>query len=52
MNQLIDRWHDVIDIEASTKQGYERKIGKHIQPMLRTMQVGKLDAGRSPDTSP
>lgn len=24
-NQLIDRWLEVIDIEASTKQGYERR---------------------------
>jgi hypothetical protein len=44
VNQLIDRWLEVIDIEASTKQGYVRKIGKHIRPVLGTMQVAKLDA--------
>lgn len=44
VNQLIDRWLDVIDVEASTKQGYVRKIGKHIRPVLGAMQVGKADA--------
>lgn len=44
VNQLIDRWLEVIDVEASTKQGYVRKIGKHISPTLGTMQVGRLDA--------
>jgi integrase len=44
VNQLIDRWLEVIDVEASTKQGYVRKIGKHIRPTLGAMQVGRLDA--------
>jgi integrase len=44
VSQLIDRWLEVIDVEASTRQGYVRKIGKHIRPALGTMQVGKLDA--------
>lgn len=44
VNQLIDRWLEVIDVEASTKQGYVRKIGKHIRPILGTTPVGKLDA--------
>jgi integrase len=27
ISQLIDRWLEVVDVEPSTRQGYERKIG-------------------------
>ncbi|MEQ7125027.1 hypothetical protein ABN034_10935 [Actinopolymorpha sp. B11F2] len=44
ISQLIDRWLEVVDVEPSTRQGYERKIGKHIRPVLGGLQVGRLDA--------
>ncbi len=44
LNQLLDRWLEVLDVEASTRQGYQRKIGKHVRPLLGRMQIAKLDA--------
>jgi integrase len=43
VNQLIHRWLEVVDVEASTRRGYERKIRKHIRPLLGGLQVGRLD---------
>jgi integrase len=34
----------VLDVEVSTRQGYVRKIDKHIRPVLGGLQVGRLDA--------
>jgi integrase len=44
LNQLLDRWLEVLDVEASTRVGYVRKIDKHVRPMLETMQVARIDA--------
>lgn len=44
MNQLLDRWLEVLDVEASTRIGYERKIKKHIRPLLGKMQVARVNA--------
>lgn len=41
MNQLIDRWLEVLDVEVSTRQGYVKKIEKHIRPLM-----GKTAASR------
>jgi hypothetical protein len=32
--QLLDRWLEVLDVEASTRQGYVRKLDKHVRPLL------------------
>jgi integrase len=32
MNQLLDRWLEVLDVDVSTRQGYVRKIEKHVRP--------------------
>nr|WP_238345215.1 N-terminal phage integrase SAM-like domain-containing protein [Actinopolymorpha cephalotaxi] len=40
---MLDRWLNVIDVEPSTRQGYERKISKHIRPILGKVKVGRLD---------
>lgn len=42
VNQLLDRWLDVIDIEKKTRAGYVGKIEKHIRPTLGPIAVGKV----------
>jgi integrase len=44
VNQLLDRYLEVIELEPTTRQGYVGKIEKHIRPAIGTMQVGRLDA--------
>jgi hypothetical protein len=44
VNQLLDRWLDVLDVESSTRIGYVGKIEKHIRPLLGKMQVARVDA--------
>jgi integrase len=44
MNQLLDRWLDVLDVEPSTRTGYVRKIEKHGRPLLGKTQVARVDA--------
>jgi integrase len=43
VNQLLDRWLDVLDVEASTRRGYVRKLNKHVRPVLGEVQVGRID---------
>lgn len=44
MNQLLDRWLEVVDIEPTTRMGYENKLNKHVRPVLGKLPVGRLDA--------
>jgi hypothetical protein len=44
VNQLLDRWLNVLKVEASTRRGYIHKIDKHIRPPLGQIQVAKVDA--------
>jgi integrase len=44
MNQLLDRWLEVLDVEPSTRTGYVRKIEKHVRPLLGKTQVARIDA--------
>jgi hypothetical protein len=44
MNQLLDRWLVILDVEPSTLVGYKRKVEKHVRPLLGTMQVARIDA--------
>src|SRR4029453_9682860 len=44
VNQLLDRWLEVLDVEPSTRRGYVLKIDKHVRPMLGGVQVGRVDA--------
>jgi hypothetical protein len=34
VNDLVDRWLDVVKLEATTRQGYVGKIEKHIRPTI------------------
>lgn len=43
VGQLLDRWLQVLDVDPSTKSGYESKIGKHIRPLLGSLPLARLD---------
>ncbi|ONI77079.1 site-specific integrase [Actinosynnema sp. ALI-1.44] len=43
VNQLMDRYLELIDVDPNTRQGYERSIRNHIRPLIGGLQVGKLD---------
>ena len=43
VNQLLDRWLEVLDVEPSTRRGYLVKIDRHIRPLLGATQVARLD---------
>lgn len=42
VNQPLDRWLKVLDVEPSTRRGYLQKIDKHIRPLLGAMPVARL----------
>jgi integrase len=44
LNQLLDRWLEVAELEPTTRSGYVRKLDKHVRPVLGGVQVGRLDA--------
>jgi hypothetical protein len=43
VNQLMDRYLALLDVEETTKQRYEDVIRIHVRPLLGELQVGKLD---------
>jgi hypothetical protein len=44
VNQLMDRYVDVMDVEFSTRAPYLRYINRYIRPQLGPLQVGRIDA--------
>jgi hypothetical protein len=44
VNELLDRWLEVIDIERKTRTGYVGKIEKHVRPTIGRLQVGRVRA--------
>ena len=44
VNELLDRWLDVIEVEHKTRVNYIGKIEKHIRPTLGRHPVGKMKA--------
>ncbi|WP_254910264.1 tyrosine-type recombinase/integrase [Micromonospora sp. NBS 11-29] len=44
LDQLLDRWLEVADIEATTRMGYVNKLNKHVRPVLGRLPVGRLEA--------
>lgn len=44
VDQLLDQWLELINVEASTRAGYVGKIEKHIRATIGRVEVGKLDA--------
>jgi hypothetical protein len=43
VNQLLDRWLEVLDVEPSTRRGYVLKIDRHVRPVLGGLSVGRID---------
>ena len=44
VNELLDRWLDVLDVERKTRAGYVSKIEKHVRPTIGRLQVGRVKA--------
>jgi integrase len=44
VNQLIDRWLDLIELERTTRTAYIGKIEKHVRPTIGKVPVARLDA--------
>jgi integrase len=44
VNQMMDRYLDVLDVEPSTRAPYERYIRRYIRPQLGSLQVGRVDS--------
>jgi integrase len=43
MNQLMDRYLDVVDVDESTEKTYRGYIKNHIRPVLGALPVSKVD---------
>ncbi|MFD1233271.1 tyrosine-type recombinase/integrase [Pseudonocardia benzenivorans] len=43
VNQLMDRYLELLDVEETTRERYEQVIRVHIRPLLGHLPVGKLD---------
>jgi integrase len=43
VDQLMDRYLEVLNVDRTTRKGYEGYITKHIRPLLGTLPVGRLD---------
>jgi integrase len=44
VNQLMDRYLEILNVEPSTRRAYVGYIDKHIRPQLGRLMVGRLDA--------
>lgn len=43
INQLMDRYLEVLDVEPTTRGAYEGYVRNHIRPLLGELAVGRLD---------
>lgn len=43
VNQLMDRYLELLDVDTNTRRGYEGYIRNHVRPLLGTLPVGRLD---------
>lgn len=43
VDQLLDRYLEMLDVEPTTRERYESCIRTHIRPMLGPLPVGRLD---------
>jgi integrase len=44
LDQLLDRYLDVVELELTTLRGYRSKLDKHVRPPLGKVQVARIDA--------
>jgi hypothetical protein len=51
VDQLLDRWLDVVELESTTREGYEGKLNKHVRPFLASCRsVGSTPRRRNRST--
>ncbi len=43
VNQLLDRYLEVVDVEPTTRARYEGLINRHLRPALGTLKLSQLD---------
>ncbi len=43
VNQLMDRYLELLDVDVNTRRGYEGYIRNYIRPLLGKLPVGRLD---------
>jgi integrase len=43
VNQLLDRYLELLDVDVNTRTGYRGYIENHIRPLLGKLPVGRLD---------
>jgi hypothetical protein len=43
LDQLLDRYLEVLDVDAATRRLYVSYIDNHIRPVLGKHQIGRLD---------
>jgi integrase len=43
LNQLLERYLTVLQVEDATRDGYERLIRKYIEPTLGDLPIGRID---------
>jgi hypothetical protein len=39
----MDRYLELLDVDTTTRKGYEGYIRNHVRPLLGKLQVGKLN---------
>ncbi len=44
VDELLNRWLEVLDVERKTRAGYVSKLGKHVRPAIGRLQVGRVKA--------
>jgi integrase len=44
MNQLLDRWIEMLDVARRTHDGYVREVECHIKPTIGHLQVARVNA--------
>jgi integrase len=43
VNQLLDRYLEVLDVDQSTRTAHEGYIERHIRPVVGDLQAGRVD---------
>lgn len=43
VNQLMDRYLELLDVDVTTRRSYEGYIGNHVRPLLGAVPLAKLD---------
>jgi integrase len=44
VNQLLDRWLEVVELEKTTRNSVVGRLNRHVRPVLGAVSVSRLDA--------